>query len=99
MHVTDDHIPFFTSDQLSEYRDAVLNTYGIWYQRQRQGDRGCYPKPLRIPPPDLLYAQVVKVREQAACSPSAPDHAGTNTWHRIAAALAASHTRHGGRPD
>jgi IS1 family transposase/transposase-like protein len=63
VHVTDDHIPFFTSDQLPEYRDAVLNTYGIWYQRQRQGDRGRYPKPLRIPPPDLLYAQVVKVRE------------------------------------
>jgi IS1 family transposase len=63
VHVTDDHIPFFTSDQLPEYRDAVLNTYGTWYQRQRQGNRGRYPKPLRIPPPDLLYAQVVKVRE------------------------------------
>ena len=61
--VTDDHIPFFTSDQLPEYREALLNTYGIWHQPQRQGDRGRYPKPLLIPPPGLLYAQVVKVRE------------------------------------
>jgi len=29
-HVTDDHIPLFTSDQLPEYRQALLNTYGEW---------------------------------------------------------------------
>jgi len=61
--VTDEHTPFFTSDQLPEYRNALLAAYGIWHQRQRQGKRGPHPKPLLMAPPDLLYAQVVKVRE------------------------------------
>jgi hypothetical protein len=34
----------------------------MWHQPQRQGDRGRYPKPLLLPPPGLLYAQVVKTR-------------------------------------
>jgi IS1 family transposase/transposase-like protein len=62
--VTDDCIPLFTSDQLPEYRSALLHAYGIWHQPQRKGKRGRYPKPRRVPPPDLLYAQVVKVREK-----------------------------------
>jgi hypothetical protein len=64
LHVTDDHIPFFTSDQLPEYRTALLHAYGTWYQPQRRGDRGRYPKPRRVPLPSLLYAQVVKRREK-----------------------------------
>lgn len=63
VHVTDDHIPFFTSDQLPEYPPALLHAYGTWHQPQRQGDRGRYPKPRRVPRPELLYAQVVKKRE------------------------------------
>jgi IS1 family transposase len=62
-HVTDDSIPLVTSDQLPEYRNALLNTYGEWYQPQRQGSRGAYPKPRLRPPPNLMYAQVVKRRE------------------------------------
>ena len=62
LHVTDAHIPFFTSDQLPEYRQALLHAYGMWHQPQRQGNRGRYPKPLLMPPPELLYAQVVKTR-------------------------------------
>jgi transposase-like protein/IS1 family transposase len=62
--VTDDHIPFFTSDQLAEYPPALLHTYGTWQQRSRQGTRGRFPEPRRVPAPDLLYAQVVKKREQ-----------------------------------
>lgn len=62
--VTDKHIPFFTSDQLHEYRGALLHTYGMWVQPQRQGKRGPHPKPQRRPLPGLLYAQVVKKREQ-----------------------------------
>lgn len=61
--VTDNHIPFFTSDQLPEYDDALLHTYGVWAQPERKGDRGRYPLPQLVPPSDLLYAQVVKVRE------------------------------------
>jgi IS1 family transposase/transposase-like protein len=63
LHVTDEHIPFFTSDQLPEYRSALLTAYGIWHQPPRKGTRGRYPNPLLIAPPELLYAQVVKVRE------------------------------------
>src|SRR5262245_2868847 len=50
-HVTDDTLPLFTSDQLPEYRNALLTTYGEWYQPQRRGSRGAYPKPRRRPPP------------------------------------------------
>jgi IS1 family transposase len=63
-YVTDDQIPFFTSDRLPEYRTALLHAYGMWYQPQRQGNRGRYPKPRRIPLPGLLYAQVVKKRKK-----------------------------------
>jgi len=63
LHVTAVHIPFFTSDQLPEYRRALLRAYGMWYQPQRQGKRGRSPKPLRMPPPGLWYAQVVKARD------------------------------------
>ena len=61
-HVTDDHIPFFTSDQLSAYKHAWLPTYGEWYQPKRQGARGAAPKLRRRPLPGLVYAQVVKKR-------------------------------------
>jgi IS1 family transposase len=63
-HVIDNRIPFFTSDQLAEYRTALLHVYGEWYQPARNGDRGCFPKPRRVAPPDLVYAQVVKRRER-----------------------------------
>src|SRR5512137_105142 len=62
-YVTDETIPFFTSDQLPEYRAALLNVYGRWEQPLRQGQRGRHPKPRLMPQPDLLYAQVVKHRE------------------------------------
>jgi IS1 family transposase len=61
--VTDEHIPFFTSDQLPEYAAALLHTYGIWYHPTRRGTRGPIPKPRLVPQPDLVYAQVVKKRE------------------------------------
>jgi IS1 family transposase/transposase-like protein len=65
-HVTDATIPFFTSDQLAEYRTALLHVYGQWQQPARKGDRGRFPNPRRIAPADLLYAQVVKQRERGA---------------------------------
>jgi IS1 family transposase len=63
-HVTDQGIPFFTSDQLPEYRTALLQVYGQWVQPARNGHRGRFPGPRRLPPPDLLYAQVVKHRRR-----------------------------------
>jgi IS1 family transposase len=64
--VTDERIPFFTSDQLAEYRTALLHVYGEWYQPARNGNRGRYPERRRRAPVDLLYAQVVKQRERGA---------------------------------
>ena len=61
-HVTDDHIPFFTSDRLPEYEQALLTTYGAWSRPERHGTRGASPKPRRRPLPGLVYAQVVKKR-------------------------------------
>ncbi len=63
-HVTDDHIPFFTSDRLPEYEQALLTMYGEWYRPERHGTRGAYPKPRRRPLPGLVYAQVVKKRSK-----------------------------------
>jgi len=64
--VTDERIPFFTSDQLAEYRTALLHVYGQWYQPDRNGHRGRYPERRLKAPPDLLYAQVVKQRERGS---------------------------------
>lgn len=63
-HVCDPHLPLFTSDQLPEYRAALLHTYGIWQQPARKGPRGRFPAARLVPPAELLYAQVVKVREK-----------------------------------
>jgi IS1 family transposase len=62
-HVSDGAIPFFTSDQLAAYPTALLATYGQWVQPKRKGNRGAQPKPRQVVPDDLLYAQVVKQRE------------------------------------
>ncbi len=59
----DGHIPFFTSDELPHYADALLDVYGQWIRPARHGTRGRFPKPRRVPPPDLCYAVVVKERE------------------------------------
>jgi IS1 family transposase len=63
VHVTDGHTPFFISDQLAEYRTALLHAYGEWQQPERQGTRSRFPDRRRLPRSDLLYAQVVKQRE------------------------------------
>jgi IS1 family transposase len=59
----DTHIPFFTSDDLPHYAEALLETYGEWYTPPRQGARGPWPAPRQRPPADLCYAVVIKERE------------------------------------
>ncbi len=59
---TDEHIPFFTSDELPHYADALLDVYGELKTPPRCGSRGRLPKPRKCPPPDLCYAVVVKER-------------------------------------
>jgi IS1 family transposase len=63
-HVTARRLPLFTSDQLPEYRTALLHVYGQWVQPARNGNRGRFPEPRRVPPPDLLSAQVIKHRRR-----------------------------------
>ena len=61
---TDGHIPFFTSDELPHYADALLDVYGELRQPPRWGSRRPLPAPRKYPPPDLCYAVVVKERER-----------------------------------
>jgi len=61
---TDGHIPFFTSDELPHYAEALLDGYGELQQPPRRGSRGPLPAPRKYPPPDLCYAVVVKERER-----------------------------------
>jgi len=62
--VNDGSLHVFFSDQRPQYREAILKAFGQWMQPDRQGQRGRRPKPRLVPPPDLLYAQVVKHRRK-----------------------------------
>ena len=59
----DAHIPFFTSDELPQYAEALLEVYGEWYTPPRRGTRGPWPAPRKRPLAGLCYAVVVKERE------------------------------------
>jgi len=56
--------PLLLSDALPHYAAAILRIFGVWVQPQRQGPRGCLPKPRQVPPPDLKYAVVHKKRQR-----------------------------------
>lgn len=62
---SDGHIPFFSSDELKHYQNALLQAYGI-REPNPQGPRGRGRprKPRLLPPPDLRYAQVIKHRRK-----------------------------------
>jgi IS1 family transposase len=62
--VTAQRLPWFTSDQWPEYRTALRHVYGQWVQPARHGNRGRFPAPRRVPPPDVLDAQVVTHRRR-----------------------------------
>jgi hypothetical protein len=63
--VTDGTIPFFTSDELKHYREALLRVYGIPEDIPKgPRKRGRPRKPKLKPPPELRYAQVVKHRRK-----------------------------------
>lgn len=59
----DSCIPFFTSDDLPHYADALLAVYGVFITPPRRFNRGRRPSPRLQPPSDLVYAVVVKERE------------------------------------
>jgi hypothetical protein len=62
--VNDGSLRVFFSDQRPQYKEAILKSFGQWVQPERQGSRGPWPQPRLAPPPDLLYAQVVKHRQK-----------------------------------
>ena len=62
--INDGSLRAFFSDQRPHYKEAILKTFGHWVQPTRKGSRGPLPKPRLEPPPDLLYAQVVKHRRK-----------------------------------
>ncbi len=59
----DGHIPFFTSDDLPHYADALLAVYGQTIEPPRTGKQGRPRRAYKVPPDDLLYAVVCKRRE------------------------------------
>lgn len=62
---TDGHIPFFTSDELPHYAEALLQVYGTLTQPKRKPGPGRSPSPRLVPPSSLLYAVVVKKRKRS----------------------------------
>jgi hypothetical protein len=61
---SDGSIPFFTSDELKHYDDALLSVYGTRKEFPRTGKPGRPRKPILEAPKKLLYAQVVKRRKK-----------------------------------
>jgi hypothetical protein len=56
-------VPVWLSDGWKAYPAALLQVLGRVYQRRRRGTRGRHPKPRLVPPRELCYGQVVKVRD------------------------------------
>ena len=56
-------VPVWLSDGWKAYPVALLQVLGRVYQRCRRGTRGRHPKPRLVPPRELFYGQVVKVRD------------------------------------
>lgn len=86
---TDGHIPFFTSDELPHYADALLEVYGKLLVPPRTGRRGRPRNASKVPPDDLLYAVVCKRRERGRLV-EVTTHVVYGTPERITQALANS---------
>jgi transposase-like protein len=56
-------LPVWLSDGWKAYPAALLQVLGRVSQRRRRGTRGRHPKPRLLPPRDLFYGQMVKVRD------------------------------------
>lgn len=86
---TDGHIPLFTSDDLPHYANALLEEYGVMVTPARKPGPGRPPLPRKVPPEDLLYAVVVKRRQNGHLE-AVSTHIVNGTPEQIAAALEAS---------
>lgn len=54
----------FSSDQLDQYKSALLKVYGVPFLPPKKRGPGRPPHPKVFPPDDLLYVQVVKKYKQ-----------------------------------
>jgi len=86
---TDGHIPLFTSDDLPHYANALLDEYGLMVTPPRKPGPGRPPLPRKVPPEDLLYAVVVKRRENGHLE-EVSTHIVYGTPEQIATAIEAS---------
>jgi IS1 family transposase len=57
-------IPVYVTDGLDFYKVALLNRYGIQIEYPKTGKRGRPRNPKIVPPDDLKYAQVVKMKKE-----------------------------------
>lgn len=57
-------LPVWLSDGWKAYPAALVQVLGRVSLRRRRGTRGRHPKPRLVPPQDLFYGQVVKVRDR-----------------------------------
>ena len=77
----DGQIPFFTSDELPHYADALLEVYGQWVQPHRHGTRGAFPTRAVCRPPICATRWSSKnVRMDASCR--SPRASSTAVWNR-----------------
>ena len=53
-------VPAWFSDGFKGYLPAILGHCGVWVHPERRQGKGPMPKPRWMPPPGLLYAQVIK---------------------------------------
>lgn len=58
-------VPLLLTDGWKAYPAALMQVLGRVYRPRRKGKVGRVPKPRLVAPPTLLYAQVIKVRDQA----------------------------------
>jgi IS1 family transposase len=86
---TDGYIPLFTSDDLPHYANALLDEYGMMVTPPRKPGPGRPPLPRKAPPENLLYAVVVKRRENGHLE-EVSTHIVYGTPEQIAAAIEAS---------
>jgi hypothetical protein len=56
-------LPVWLSDGWKAYPAALLHVLGRLARRRRRGCRGRHPKPRLVPPADLFYGPLVKVRD------------------------------------
>jgi transposase-like protein/IS1 family transposase len=95
--VSNQQIPFFTSDQLPAYASALLHVYGSWHQPERQGSRGRYPEPRRVPLPDLLYhfcLPHLSLRQALPLPQPTRGNGSLKKWQQVTPAMAAGLTDH-----